>query len=300
MKRVRATGKHRLVIVALWLALLATLKGEAAAGISEADYNAVLDGIEQVYAPVIRARGARLQIDRGWREAVLQTHSRRDGSTWSIRIYGAIARHPAMTKDGFALVACHEIGHHLGGYPLWERGLTNEGGADYFATLKCFRRVLVPGDEAVTDPAASAACAAAHRDEAGRKLCRRSAMAGLSAARAHGAIQGEAGSPSFATPDRSVVQWMFPGHPSAQCRLDTYLQGALCARPREEDMSQTDPTAGGCTAKAGYRVGLRPRCWYKPPDDEPDPELGGGRRLDAKSIRRRLRAAQGALSGRGL
>lgn len=274
--------------------------GAAAGGISEADYNAVLDRVEQVYAPIVAARGARLQIRRGWKEASLQTYSERWGNTWGIRVYGALARHPAMTKEGFALAVCHEVGHHLGGYPLWGQGFlaSNEGQADYFAASKCLRRVLPATADGAADPVVTAACASAFPDEAGRSRCRLGAMAGLSAARVHRLIQAEPRDPSFATPDRAVVELMFPMHPAAQCRLDTYLQGALCAKPVEEDVSMTDPVPGACTAKGGFRVGLRPRCWYKPPADEPDPPTVGST-LGAEATRRRLRALGDALSGRG-
>jgi hypothetical protein len=284
--------------------------GAGAAGISEADYNAVLDRVEREYAPVVRARGATLSIRRGWKEPMLETGSDRLGNTWGVRVYGAIARHPEMTVDGFALVVCHEIGHHLGGYPQWGSA-ANEGAADYFATLKCLRRVLKPAPEGAADPTVKAACSSAFPDEVARSLCRRSAMAGLSGARVHQRIQDEPRAPAFATPDPAVVEWMFPEHSSSQCRLDTFFQGALCAKPPAEDVSETDPAAGACTAKGGFRVGLRPRCWYKPPADEPapaagrlglggpDPGLGGPDPGLGARTRARLRSFGDSIGGRG-
>ena len=58
-----------------------------------------------------------------------------------------------ITVDGMALVACHEMGHHMGGAPKidgWygSSWATNEGGADYYGTLKCARRFFAGDDNA--------------------------------------------------------------------------------------------------------------------------------------------------------
>lgn len=75
--------------------------------------------------------------------------AQRMGSTWVVNMYGGLARHNEITIDGFALVLCHEIGHHLGGAPKYggfNTWGTNEGGSDYFATLKCLRRIFQNDD----------------------------------------------------------------------------------------------------------------------------------------------------------
>lgn len=86
----------------------------------------------------------------------------------------------------------------------------NEGQADYFATLKCLRRVLVLEADSTAGPAVEAACSRAFSDEAGRGLCRGGTRAGLSAAWVHQSVQCEPRAPAFATPDPSVVEQMFP------------------------------------------------------------------------------------------
>ncbi len=69
---------------------------------------------------------------------------------------------------------------------------------------------------------------------------------------------------NFDTPDMNVVNATDHAHPAAQCRLDTYYQGALCNIPFVIDPSQTDPKVGFCTRDAGDDIGLRPLCWYRP------------------------------------
>ena len=78
----------------------------------------------------------------------MNAFAKQGASTWEVHMYGGLARHQAVTADGFALVVCHELGHHLGGAPQkvdWFgrlRWASNEGQADYWGTAKCFRKLL--------------------------------------------------------------------------------------------------------------------------------------------------------------
>lgn len=234
-------------------------------GIAEARFNRVLDRAEEVYGPIFKAKGANLIVERKWEDETVNAYASQSGKNYKIAMFGGLARHPAVTEEGFALVACHEIGHHIGGFPK-SSWATNEGGSDYFATLKCLRLVL-PIKATAVDPVAAAACAEARPTEIDD--CQRSAMAGHSISSLFKALRPGTPDLSFATPDPSVVTRTNNAHPAAQCRLDTYFQGALCGRSVADDVSATDPTVGACTKKGGQAVGLRPRCWYKPPADEP-------------------------------
>ena len=99
-------------------------------------------------------------------------------------------------------------------------------------------------------------------------MCARAAMAGMSVTNLFRALRQEDPQPRFDTPDPAVVSSMYDSHPGTQCRLDTYFQGSLCARPVSEEVSETDPAAGTCTASRGDAAGLRPLCWYLPPASE--------------------------------
>lgn len=262
-------------------------------GVAEDRFNRVLDRVEKVYKGAFKKRGKELVVRRNWDDGTVNAYAQQDGDKWIISMYGGLARHPAVTEDGFAVVACHEIGHHIGGYPNKGYWATNEGGSDYFATLKCLRQVLPQSWPFTVDEGVAKAC----RDARGvfsAKDCERAAMAGLSVSNLLAELGGE-GALSFATPDPTVVDEMMDWHPPAQCRLDTYFQGALCAKRVGAELSSTDPNKGACTARNKDRVGLRPRCWYKPPADEPSPikprqllaseeEAGGRARLAAESL----------------
>ncbi len=248
--------------------------GDAKAlGIDEASFNSVLSKVESLYAPIFSAKGKKLRVNRKWTDDTVNAGAMQFNDTWVINMYGGLARHKAVTAEGFALVACHEIGHHIGGYPktdvLWP---TNEGGSDYFATLKCLRLVLTGAENtSKLDPAAAKACRAAHPGPGDERLCEVGALAGTSIAALFQDLRGQPRPPSFSTPDLSVVGKTNDAHPDTQCRLDTYFQGALCAIPVGEEQTNDGPQAGACTASQGFSLGLRPRCWYKPPPNLPRP-----------------------------
>ncbi|MBI5243263.1 MAG: hypothetical protein HY922_06185 [Elusimicrobia bacterium] len=247
----------------------------ASKGLSEGKFNAVLDRIEAIYGPVVEARGATLEINRFWEDPTVNASTQRMGSRWIVNMYGGLARHEAVTQDGFALVVCHEIGHQVGGAPKVPGAWASiEGQSDYFSALKCMRQVFAdaaskgftrkPG----SDPTAEKACAEQYKTSAGKALCLRSAMAGLSVTGLFQALHNEDTAPQLDTPDTSVVSQTDSEHPATQCRLDTYFQGSLCTKPASEAVSDKNPAAGTCTRSQGYSVGLRPLCWYKPPASE--------------------------------
>ncbi|MBI3548204.1 MAG: hypothetical protein HY078_04030 [Elusimicrobia bacterium] len=270
-----------------------------AKGLNEASFNKVLDVVQRVYTPIVASKGGKLVVDRNWGDDTVNAYAYQTGGDWHIAMFGGLARHAVVTEFGFMLVACHELGHHLGGLPK-RSWATNEGGSDYFGTLKCMRLVAPQMNWKAVDPVASRACAAAHEDEAEQKQCEDSAMAGLSLATLLQQIGGESKTPRFDTPDANRVSTTNDAHPAAQCRLDTYFQGSLCAKPVREDVSGSDPTAGACTAKGGFSTGIRPRCWYKPPADEPggvmEAVIASRTTLNTKSIEGKIEALKLDLS----
>lgn len=241
-------------------------------GITKADYDAVMDRIQALYAPIIAARGGHLTINRLWDDETVNASAEQNGNEWIINMYGGLARHPAITQDGMALVACHELGHHLGGAPKYggTDWASNEGEADYYANAKCLHRVFADSAAQVFSRAASdddqarQACAQAYKNAGDRAVCVRSAAAGMSVTQLFRDLRSEDPEPHYNTPDPAVVRKMYDGHPGTQCRLDTYYQGSLCAQPYTKDISETDATVGACTKAQGYKLGIRPRCWYLP------------------------------------
>jgi hypothetical protein len=278
-----------------------------ALGISEEAFNKVMDRAQELYEPIIAERGGTLVIKRLWSNPTVNASAQQSGGNWVLNMYGGLARHAAVTTEGFALVVCHELGHHLGGFPKYSGGLSwasNEGSSDYFATLKCLRKVL-PSDSIPenTDAFAAKTCQDTYPEGTDRNLCLANSLAGSSIAKLFQALRGQEVAPAFNTPDVSVVEKTYDGHPGTQCRLDTYFQGALCTKPVSEDVSQTSPAPGACTASQGFTQGLRPVCWYHPAEGEAIAAAGVALRPASlpseKALNERLQALRGALSGGG-
>jgi len=240
-----------------------------ARGIIETQFNEVINTIERIYKPVVAAQGKVLQINRLWTDSTVNANTSLSGNRFILNMYGGLARHETITMDGFALVVCHELGHHLGGAPKggWA---TIEGQSDYYANLKCLRMVFAdPAATAFTrvkgsDEVAQKECDAAFTAPADRAICLRAAMAGKSVSYLFKTLHNDPVFPGFDTPDPKVVTAMFTDHPATQCRMDTYLQGSLCQRPVTAPLSNTNTADGACTRSAGFSGGFRPLCWYKP------------------------------------
>lgn len=241
--------------------------------ITNLQFDTILDRIVSLYHDEIQSKGGNLVIDRRWQDGTVNAYATRDGSDWTLHMYGGLARHPKLTPDGFALVACHELGHHLGGYPKYGAD-TNpwasyEGAADYYGTLKCMRRYFEPDDNGkilsgmTLDPLTVKLCALEHGSKLEQQLCIRAAMAGVSLANVLAALSADV-TPRLNTPDPRQVQVTDTLHPPAQCRLDTYFNGALCRVPVVQELSDYSYRPGSCDTPATYARGTRPACWFAP------------------------------------
>ena len=243
-------------------------------GLDEATFHEVLDRIEELYRPIVSARGGQLRVVRNWPDGTVNAYARRLGRIYEISMFGGLARHPSITADGFALVACHEMGHHLGGAPkinnIFNRWASNEGQSDYYASLKCLREYYTPesnlewleGRE--VSESVLEACTHSFEELQEQISCMRSSYAGLSVAYLFQDLRKENNPPQFHTPDPSTVSRTDDRHPGTQCRLDTYFQGAICDRPTDEDLNDSNYRQGTCTRVAGYSEGVRPLCWFSP------------------------------------
>ena len=257
------------------------------ANITEQQFNEIIDAAIKIYEPIVKAKGATLKAEKNWNDSTVNASAFQSGNTWYINMYGGLARRPEVTPDGFALVVCHELGHHLAGYSFGS-GWTwaaNEGQSDYFATQSCarmiwgkefrmneaFRRFNVPATVA-------AKCAEAWPNNTNAQgFCHRASLAGHSLAALLAAL-GSQPLPSFDSPDTTVVSRTNHAHPKGQCRLDTYFQGALCNKTFDPNVipgrnhprgqlsaeAEMDAMKVSCSSKEGFKIGARPTCWFKP------------------------------------
>ena len=144
-----------------------------------------------------------------------------------------------------------------------------EGQSDYWATLKCLRRIFKDEDnDSIIQnfeipPLVYSECKNSFPIKKETDLCIRLAMA------SHGltkisAVVRRTSSPQFETPDSAVVSQNYDKHPLPQCRLDSFFQGALCPQSFKKNVSQQNDLLGTCHPRSGDQSGLRPLCWYHP------------------------------------
>ncbi len=241
-----------------------------AGGLTQDQYNQVLDRVSALYTPIFQQKGGVLKINRLWTNSTVNASAERNGGTWNINMYGGLARHPAITMDGFALVACHEMGHHIGGAPKYRSFLSwasNEGQSDYFANLKCLREYFTQDNnvEVVAglqvDSFARSSCEAQFSNPEEAAICMRGSVAGTSVSYLFQELRGETTAPKFDSPDTSVVRSTNDNHPATQCRMDTYFAGSLCTVSKNVDVDDRDPAVGSCYPSG---IGARSFCWFKP------------------------------------
>ncbi|MEZ4816245.1 MAG: hypothetical protein R3A80_13750 [Bdellovibrionota bacterium] len=256
-------------------------------GITNEEFDSILNRIEKIYGPIIKAKGGTLEIRRLWTDGTVNASAERIGTTYRLNMYGGMARHKIMTADGFMLVACHEMGHHLGGKPKYsnwwpigsESWASVEGQSDYFGTAKCMRRMFLDmTEEELADfdhsnEFAAEKCAGVYEDQKDQYMCLRNAAAGVVLGNVLGEL-GNTGSVNLETPSTEVFSGINQKHPKAQCRADTYFQGALCSVPFNVDFSDANHSTGACGKDGGFVEGIRPKCWFNPSTRSPRPTRG--------------------------
>ena len=235
-------------------------------GMTEQDFNDIIDQVQNYYGYVVNQYGATLQINRLWKNATVNAQAYQQGNTWMVDMFGGLARRPEITFDGFAMVVCHEVGHHLGGFPNNDWA-ANEGQSDYWAMLACAKNIWGNQSNKVdyVDPTAKKLC-----DQyvgQNNSLCYREMNAGISLANLLAALGGEYA--SITTPDKTKVSRTDGAHPKAQCRLDTYVAGTLCnAQWDDYVIPQSERESANYTcvsaSSTSYDIKARPRCWFKP------------------------------------
>ncbi len=262
---------------ALLLSLATAAEGHGESGAAPNDIDAesfdyIADTVVDLYAESFAQRQIQPVVNKRWDAdeanalssltAGYDRKAQRSLRVWEIELKGGLARHPLLSRDAFALVVCHEVGHHVGGAP-YAAELSSEGQADYFATASCMKRYLrktrYPPSywREQLPPELGRACAVSFPVTADQAICRRSILAAFTLSRWIADTNGVK-APALTRQDATVrAATLAHGYPGAQCRLDTLVAGALCPIDNE--------TPEACTRQEGYEREARPRCWFKPP-----------------------------------
>jgi hypothetical protein len=240
---------------------------------TEAQFKSVTKKFERFFTPILdRDYNSDLEIYASWKSNTVNAFAEQSGKRKMITVYGGLARHPAITEDGLTAVLCHELGHHLGGYPKksTNKWSSAEGQSDYYATMKCLRQLWEGEDniqiiQSLNVPQlVKEECARTFVNTKDAALCERASLAGRSVAFMIQDLDHDSWVPRFETPDPLVARSMNYMHPYAQCRLDTFFQGSICPVRESIGFDNDSESVGACHAKNGDVRGLRPRCWFYP------------------------------------
>jgi hypothetical protein len=242
-------------------------------GMSEIEAKSLLGRIKTTMNSSVKAfSGKEVFFNVDWNDETVDAHASRDlKGNPVIFVNGGLVRHPDLTRDGLMLIACHELGHHLGGAPKILRGNSDlkswssaEGEADYFAVTKCLPRVFSDGLETKSlDNEVDTINLKLALTKCKDDLCTRIILAGKSVSDVFASLKIDHINPSINSIDKTIVDKTFYSHPNPQCRLDTYIAGARCDVNIDIPFDNNDPKIGACLQNS---IGARPICWYHEAD----------------------------------
>lgn len=203
-------------------------------GYPQQKYESVLKTLQNVYGPIIQARGGELKLLTDWTDGAVNMWAWRRGPEYWLEIPGGMSRYYLITEEAFVVSICHELGHLLGGAP--QNGeISFEGQADYFANQNCSLLLLdkiKAFKELPSDPEITSLCS----QEADVERCQK-VLSGSKSLSSYYAELENVSFPQYSTTSSVKVSQTLQKHPPAQCRLDTF--------------------------KAGFFADQRPACWFK-------------------------------------
>ena len=192
----------------------------------------------------------------------------REGNVARIRINQGTRYHQRLNPNLYAMILCHELGHHLGGAPRFADSWASvEGEADYFATLKCWRTIETSLPSFLTmDPIDSDSikiqndCISSYSTDSQTRIkCQHALNTALQLTKVLAGLSGfsATGLNSDAT-STSRVSTTFPFANEPVCRWLTFRSGGLC--PASSDLD-VEAQYGACTTQFAP-LSARPVCWF--------------------------------------
>lgn len=207
----------------------------AHAVVEEPRFLSLFKTIVDLYKDDVAKQGGQLEMIARYDVNMYVATARRIDDRWLLEIWGGYPRLPNFTEDGFQFLACHELGHHIGGEPLrhdessyaWA---SLEGQADDFAARQCLYRLWNRNDisnQVLTVPIQiTRSCELKWETKIRTELCERIIMAGYEFLSGSLEVAKEP-APKLESHDTSVVTENLKTHPNLQCRLDTIVNAAL-------------------------------------------------------------------------
>jgi hypothetical protein len=234
--------------------------------INEKQFHDLIQSVNDTYQPIFKGIGVNFWFERKWDSKdsnmyVYQFDSQY-AKNWKIEVHGGLARKVQITKEGFTMALCHEIGHLLGGYPIKDYlKSSTEGQADYYAAHVCARKIFgktIKKRKLINQLRIESDLCEKYFDE---KYDKDVCMLTLMGAKSLSDFLAVVYRPWIketdpTTPEQNDVKKTFQGHPTPQCRLDTMIAGILCDKPWDDKIIPLDKKAKTCSN--------RPKCWYAP------------------------------------
>lgn len=259
--------------------------------LTELEFNYIVDSFGNYFSNLARVHSSRLVMEKYWANPLVNLYAENFNTVWFIHVFGGYARLPGLNVDTLQMSLCHELAHHIAGFPYKSSWSTAEGQADYFATHACLDELWKREVEQnktyarLVDPYSKSRCVRAYTHPDKQNLCFRKAVSALALARIFAKIQNTPDiDPAFDkfTP---VSKTIFE-HVPAQCRFETLMRGALCSKsynwkiipgrvPGSIVPTPSDPHGSNevwaekqsaqsvCVDSVpSERLGARPNCWY--------------------------------------
>jgi len=237
-------------------------------GIDANTANRIVQDINRIYSPIVAGFGAQLVLTLDLNNNEVNAYAERQGNRWLVTVLGGLVKHSQMTSEGLVLIITHELGHHMSGWPIYtgDTWASIEGQSDTYASVGA-KLVFASTTDNVQylERTAVAKCKRVYSGQALR-ICYHTMWGARSLGRLLSVLGGD-GPISFDTPDRSVVSKMSETHPKSQCRLDSYVNSALCTAKWDTRVIPTKANQAkyNCTVDNYPDMPVtRPRCWFKP------------------------------------
>lgn len=192
----------------------------------------VVSRLETLFSPIFKKHGADLLFQVNWEDPTINLYAEQLGFTWFVHVYMGYYTLPEMTEDALALSLCHELGHHISGYPYKSSWSSAEGQADYFANHVCSGMLWSDDDNTqfttmIPDHLLQL-CTEKYDSEQQVELCSRKMLAGLDLAQVMATHSNSTLEHDLV--DLPVTDEIKFQHPTAQCRLNTFIHATLCSK----------------------------------------------------------------------
>lgn len=178
--------------------------------IQEADFHEIASEVVGLFSSELNQKGYPFSLDARWESPFLGAGVSFYQERFSLMILGGTARIKDMSRDAFAALVCHELGHILGGAPYQQMSgsawASLEGQSDFFAASVCLPRYF-------------------HSLQAGRaEVASRIEAAGFYLFKALSPHSTQTRDQPLARGKRVLpaVEKTLQGYPSVQCRYETF------------------------------------------------------------------------------